>query len=42
MRNHTTNPAECAASIADRVAEKVWKETRNFKEYSRVWLSVYK
>lgn len=42
MRNHTTNPAERAASIADREAKKVWRETGNFKEYSRVWLSVYR
>ena len=42
MRNHTTNPAERAASIADREAEEVWEETRNFRKYLRVWLSVYR
>jgi len=42
MINHTTNPAERATSIADCEAEKVWKETGSYKEYLRVWLSVYR
>ena len=42
MINHTTDPAERAASIADREAEEVWKETGSFKEYLRVWFSVYR
>ena len=41
MINHTTSPSERAASIADREAEKVWEKTGNFREYLRVWFSVY-
>jgi len=35
MINHTTNPAERAALIADCEAEEVWRETGSFKEYLR-------
>ena len=42
MKNHTNNPAERAASIADREAKKVWQETKNPKECRKTWLSVYR
>ena len=41
MRNHTTDPGERAASIANYEAEKVWEETKSFKEYLDVWFSIY-
>lgn len=42
MRNHTTDPGERATSIADREAKEVLEKTGDFREYFRVWLSVYK
>ncbi len=42
MIKHTTDPTERAASIADREAEEIWKRTGSYKEWLKVWLSVYK
>lgn len=42
MIKHTTDPAECAASIADREAEEVWEETKNYEKYLKTWFSVYR
>lgn len=41
MIKHTTDPAERAASIAERVADEVWKRTRNYREEEKTWFSVY-
>lgn len=42
MRNHTTNLAERAASIADREKQKIWEKTGDPKECLRTWRTVYK
>lgn len=42
MIKRTVNPAERAASIADREAEEVWRKTGNYQGYLETWFSVYK
>ena len=47
MRNHTTDPAERTASLADRKAEEVWKKTKiqrclyHSQRESLRWLRTY-
>ena len=42
MLHHRTNdPAQRAASIADREAEEVWRETHNFDLYYETWAEIY-
>ncbi len=42
MRHHTKDPAERAADIADREAEKEWKRTGPYGSgYEKVWLETY-
>jgi len=42
MKHHTTDPEQSAASIADRAAEKVWKQTGDWGASMEEWVRVYK
>jgi len=42
MIRHTNDPEERAASIAYREAEEIWRETRSFNKWLKVWFSTYR
>ena len=42
LHHHTKDPAERAASIAKKEAEKVWEETGDYRKWYDTWMNVYK
>lgn len=41
LHRRTSDPAQRAASIADKEAEKVWRETGDYKKQLAIWKETY-